>query len=83
MILKIKKRVAVDIYQCSVFDKGSKTLVNQIERVKEGYPIEKVFLEEKNETLCDAELLETEAHDIVLGINLDDMSISVLKDEII
>lgn len=83
MILKIKKRVAVDIYQCSVFDKGSKTLVNRIERVKEGYPIEKVFLEEKNEILCDAELLETEAHDIVLGINLDDMSLSVLKDEII
>lgn len=83
MVLKIKKRVAIDIYQCQVFDKGSKTLVNRVERVKEGYPIEKVFLEEKNETLCDAELLETEAHDMALAINLDDMSVSVLKDEII
>lgn len=83
MILKIKKRVTIDVYQCHVFDKGSKTLVNRVERVKEGYLIEKIFLEEKNETLCDAELLETEAHDMTLAINLDDMSVSVLKDEII
>ena len=83
MILKIKKRVAINIYQCNVFDNGSKSLVQQIVRVKEGYPIEKLFLDKEKEILCEAVLLETEMHNITLGIDLDDITVSVLKDEII
>ena len=83
MILKIKKKVAINIYQCNVFDNGSKSLVQQIVRVKEGYPIEKLFLDKEKETLCEAVFLETERHNITLGIDLNDMSVSVLKDEII
>ena len=83
MILKIKKRVAINIYQCNIYDNGSKSLVQQIVRVKEGYPIEKLFLDKEKETLCEAEILETETHDIVIGLDTDDMSVSVLKDEII
>lgn len=82
MILKIKKKVAINIYQCQVFDNGSKSLVKQIVRIREGCPVEKIFLDKEKETLCDYELLETEAHDIVIGLDTDDMSVSVLKDEI-
>lgn len=82
MIVKVKKRLCIDVCQCEVYDKGAKTLTNQVLRVKEGYPVEKLFVNE-NEVLCNSTVLETEGHDIVLGIDLDDMTVSVLKDEII
>lgn len=82
MVVKVKKRLCIDIYQCEVYDKGAKTLTKQILRVKEGYSVEKLFVNE-NEVLCNSTLLETEGHDMILGIDLDDMTVSVLKDVII
>ena len=82
MVVKVKKRLCIDVCQCEVYDKGAKTLTKQILRVKEGYPVEKLFVN-ANEVLCNSTVLETEGHDMVLGVDLDDMTVSVLKDTII
>ena len=86
MISKFKKNVNIDIYKCKVYDKGSATIEERIERVKEGYNINKIFENVESlgkEILCEAVKIDTEKHEIIFGINLDTMEITVLKDNIV
>lgn len=86
MVSKFKKNVNVDIYACKVYDKGSATIEERIERVKEGYNINKIFENVDSsgkEILCEAVKIDTEKHEIIFAINLDTMSSTILKDNII
>lgn len=86
MISKFKKNVNIDIYKCKVYDKGSSTMNERIERVKNGYNINKIFKNEEysgKEILCEAVKVDTEKHEIIFGINLDTMSCMILKDNIV
>lgn len=81
MISKFKKNVNIDIYKCKVYDKGSSTIEERIERVKENYNINKIF--ENEEILCEAVKIDTEKHEIICGLDLDTMECIVLKDNIV
>lgn len=86
MISKFKKNVSIDIYKCKVYDKGSATIDERIERVKEGYNINKIFENEESlekEVLCEAVKIDTEKHEIICGLDLDTMECIVLKDNIV
>ena len=86
MILKFKKNVNIDIYECKVYDKGSSTIEERIERVKEGYNINKIFENAESlgkEILCEGVKIDTEKHEIIFAVNLDTMSSTILKDNIV
>ena len=86
MLLKFKKNVVIDIYKCKVYDKGSSTLEERIVRVKENYDINKMFENVEsfgNEILCEAVKIDTEKHEIIFAINIDTMSSTILKDNIV
>ena len=86
MMLKFKKKVGIDIYKCKVYDKGSSTVEERIERVKENYDINKIFENVESlgkEILCEGVKIDTEKHEIIFAVNLDTMECSILKDNII